>query len=1218
MTVKVTKLASVAQAHAYYTEADDYYLAGKDEAQSAARWYGAGVTRAGLAGAIDAAEFRDVLDGKIAGQQVGRAGEREVTLANGELRRIPNHTPGWDVTMSAPKSISVAALVHGDRRLIAVHDAAVDAALSAAERHAVVTRQRAADGSYVWRRTEGLVAGVVRHASSRDLDPQLHSHAVVANATFDPVSGRWVSLDSRDLFAAQRELGNVYAAALAQGARRLGYDVEWSIDERGNATVELAEITVAERDLFSSRSKAITEELAAHGMEKSTASAKARDAAALATRTEKQHVPAAELSARWVAQAEAAGFRFDHDAPARKRIDPAQRLAAGRDAVAQAIEQVGERQTRFTERQLEAEATLYAQGKADHDDLAKAIREAHESGVLIDRSVAARSRTGEQERVAGYTTAAAKNTELDMLARADSITARSGVVARNIDALIATRERKNGHAFTDEHRAATHAILSGGGFHIVQGFAGSAKTSSVLAAVADACRAEGLKVRAIAPTHSAADTLGRAIDADAATVAATIQRRLPVDTRTGKELWIVDEAGMIAARDMHRLLTKADRAQATVVMVGDTHQLSSVGAGAAFAQLQAARPESVHRLTNIKRQSNEQMLAAVYATYRGKFGEALDRVTVTETGADRDAAVAALAGRYMMASAGGKDTFVVTLSRADRADVNAEVQRRREADGQVRDARTVVVLRSRGLTAAERRDASRYQVGDVIESPRTYRHGPEKGELVRVAGVADGKVTTERADGSAWTFRPEKVKSAMEVYQSAEVRVGVGEKIIAKGTFRAAAVLEERVEDTGASGEPKKVRVKNNTELTVEAIDANTGAMTARMRDGQRVQIDAAQGAKIDLAYARTADAAQGAEAEAGAAWLRSTQQHLADQQHALTAISRFRDDVLIVTDDRAALAETLENSREGKEAAAELARQSVVQAKSAAAASADDAQPSREAGQVVQEAWEAERAEYERERKQADRLTQEAWEARQTAREAGQPEAMANHRLPLHAQGAAVADTVQAIDRRAAAEARTRPATRRAREAVADTLAALRNRIAADHARRSATARAKSEKKWARSDRQWLRKGHQIAGKIRANADRAERNIRRATGTRMGSDIIGLFMESSRQNKGRWQVRAVERRRDAALEKIERSMAAAFERAVRREVRAGATEKVARRKVTIRTIADRHISLRVAGVLLAAVKVTTKPIVKALTPVNKTKPAVKGLKHKDNGAEMG
>lgn len=893
----VSKISDAGGAHHYFSELDDYYRAGTDEAAGAAQWWGAGAERAGLRGPIDPDHFKAALEGRIAGQQVGQIGR---------------HAAGWDGTFSAPKSVSVAALVGGDRRLIGAHDAAVRDALATLQQHSAMTRQRDAGGGYRFDQTHNLAVGVFRHASNRNREPDLHSHSVIANATFDR-DGRAVSLWSRDgLYKAQREAGAVYTNSLANRARALGYDVEWSVNDRGHPSFELTSIPDAARELFAGRTAEIDAELRRMGTDRQHATPAQKQAATLATRKPKAHVPGAELARAWRDHAHAAGFDLGREPPPERTADPFAAAAAADDAVAQATAQLSERDARFTGRELLLESQVYSQGHAPKADLEAAVERAHASGNLIDKPTLIRVPGGDRVEVQGYTTKQGQRIEENMLGHAGTTAElgrggpRIGETPSNpnapeaIDAEIAEREKASGWSATDEQRSAIHGALeTDSGLTLIQGNAGVGKTSGVLVPIVDHARAGGWEVTAMAPTSDAAGVLGGELGTPSKTVAGYINGR---DTDHGRpKLIVVDEASMVSAKDMDALLSKAEREGARVVLTGDEKQIGSVGAGRAFSQLQAEFPEDTYGLGDIRRQRNAALRAAVYDSIRGDAGAALDKVQVREQ-ADREKAVAAIADEYLQSVHDGKETLVVTLSRQDRADVNAAIQQRREAAGEVKDVQDVQTLRDRQWTDAERADASRYRPGDVIQANRKFQN-LDRGETATVTNVKDGKVTVARGDGQTWTFDPKQVKS-YSVLEPGTTRAGVGDELTAKGNVRA----------TDEHG--NAVQLRNGTAMTVTG--SRAGGLDVKTKDGKSYSIDTRTGIRADLAYAQTANQAQGKTVDHAIGYMRSGQTNLADQQRQYVTLSRARQSASIHTDDKARLADTIQRNTGRKATALE------------------------------------------------------------------------------------------------------------------------------------------------------------------------------------------------------------------------------------------------------------------------------------------------------------
>ena len=288
MVASVSALTSSGQAASYYESAGEYYA---EDGQSPSEWQGKGAEALSLAGDVDHDQFRDLLDGRVADQQLG-------TTRDGKLE----HRPGWDVTLSAPKSVSIMAEVAGDRRLIAAHGAAVKTALAHVEQHMAATRVR--DGGTVNREATGnLVIASFQHGTSRALDPQLHTHNVILNATKSE-DGTWRSLEPRAIYQLQKQIGAIYRQELALKVRELGYEIETGKDS-------LFEIKGLSGDVLAAlrtRSAEIEAALGERGTSRDEASAAEKQIAALDTRQAKVAADPASLVAEWRETASQAGF----------------------------------------------------------------------------------------------------------------------------------------------------------------------------------------------------------------------------------------------------------------------------------------------------------------------------------------------------------------------------------------------------------------------------------------------------------------------------------------------------------------------------------------------------------------------------------------------------------------------------------------------------------------------------------------------------------------------------------------------------------------------------------------------------------------------------------------------------------------------------------------------------------------------------------------------
>jgi conjugative relaxase-like TrwC/TraI family protein len=278
----ISKARDAGAARHYYKR-DDYH---SERGRITGEWFGKGAAELGLEGNVLQRDFESVLSGKDPHDHSRLV---EAARANGK------HRGGFDATFSAPKSISLQALIGDDYRLFDAHRHAVHAGLAAMEEH-VETRNRGK------RETSGnMVAATFEHYSSRAGDPQLHTHAFVMNMT-QRDDGQWRAIEPRTLFQAQHLGTEVYRDTLAKEVQQLGYE----ISERGeHGAFELAGYSRETIMSFSQRREQIEQDLADNHIGRG---ARAQQLAAYRTRAEKSYANAQELKAQWRARAHGMGL----------------------------------------------------------------------------------------------------------------------------------------------------------------------------------------------------------------------------------------------------------------------------------------------------------------------------------------------------------------------------------------------------------------------------------------------------------------------------------------------------------------------------------------------------------------------------------------------------------------------------------------------------------------------------------------------------------------------------------------------------------------------------------------------------------------------------------------------------------------------------------------------------------------------------------------------
>ena len=264
----------------YYT-IGDYYTKGGDEPSE---WGGKLAPGLGLSGKVDPKQFEELLAGKVGDQQLGRRRKEGI-----------QHHPGWDFNISAPKSISILALVTGDERIIAAHERAVGVALAHLEEHAELRRR--VEGEIVHETTGRLLFARFTEHASRDLDPHLHTHVVVLNMTNHLRGDRMSSLETRSMFAEQLVTGQIYRNELAHDVRELGHEIVF--DPRRGLFEEAGVPGEMIRE-YSQRA----EEINAHAKEHCLTGQAARRISFFETRKAKEKIGLEDLQERWNKRAE--------------------------------------------------------------------------------------------------------------------------------------------------------------------------------------------------------------------------------------------------------------------------------------------------------------------------------------------------------------------------------------------------------------------------------------------------------------------------------------------------------------------------------------------------------------------------------------------------------------------------------------------------------------------------------------------------------------------------------------------------------------------------------------------------------------------------------------------------------------------------------------------------------------------------------------------------
>ncbi len=608
MTVRVTTLKG-AEAGRYYTERlPSYYLDG-DEPPG--RWWGRAADRLGLDGEVDADGFLSLMAGEdpATGEHLGRRfGDESVR--------------GYDATFSAPKSVSVLFAL-GDTevrgQVVEAHERAVGAVLGWIESHAHTRMRR--HGQVVTVDTEGIVVGVFRQHTSRKLDPQLHTHAVIANRVPAP-DGRWLALDARTIKIDQRTLSALYHANLrAELTRRLS--VRWRSPEHG-----IAEIAHIDDDVLAEFSQRTTDvqrrvdekldrfrrDLQRDPTEKERW--RLEREAVVDSRPSKPHGPtSAQLRQEWKERVQTLGRDPEQVVgTVIGRQGALEGIDAGRAGmlVDHALDELGERQSTWRPAELvrELAAATPTTVTVDAEQLTGLLQELADQAagarcvdisrpVPVDVSLRRDGRPITEAVVdRALTTQAILDEEEQLIAWAqhrqsqDQVRTRTWVIGSS-------------KGLTRGQAEAVAAVTSRGALELIVGPAGAGKTTTLATAVAN-LGAQGRLTFGVAPTVAAAEVLATETGMTADTLDKLLTEhhhptRLPqpqYDLPAGTTV-IVDEAGTAATPKLAELARLSDQHHWRIVLVGDPRQFSAVGRGGMLAHLVdsygAVELDKVHR-----------------------------------------------------------------------------------------------------------------------------------------------------------------------------------------------------------------------------------------------------------------------------------------------------------------------------------------------------------------------------------------------------------------------------------------------------------------------------------------------------------------------------------------------------------------------------------------------------------------------------------------------
>ena len=929
--LSVANVRSAGGAASYFAN-DNYYT--KADADRSGKWVGKGAEYLGLKGEVEAGAFEAILRGELPdGSRLGS--------------EIRGHRPGTDLTFSLPKSWSLLALVGGDKRIIDAYRSAVTDTLGWAEKNAAETRIMSARKEKIVA-TGNLAVALFQHDTNRNQEPNVHFHAVITNATRAP-DGKWRALRNDKLWSMNTLLNSMTMAKFRVEVQKLGYEIG---RQSNHGNFEAAGISRDAVMAFSTRRQEVLDARRGPGLE-------AGLIATLATRAPKQDIKDRDkLAHDWREAARDMGlnlvavidnakaqqlrmvktgnpnasliergkqllraFAAKINAPPADPLVPKHILSKGSEeiaaaqAAASAIRHLGEREAAFSVNDVLKTALDFG--------LPTTIEP-------VEKRVRALLRSGDLVR--GYGDAKDYVTTRDALALEkrilDGVDAGRGQGRPILEPEAAGKQlqaiAKDKYAMTlnqGQEQAGKLILSSSDRIVAVQGIAGAGK-SSLLKPAAALLRQQGKTVLGLAVQNTLVQMLERDTGIESRALAKFLgnhkallkekpdPKALALAKAAMKDhVLVLDEASMVSNSDKEKLVRLANLIGVDrLVMIGDKKQLGAVDAGKPFALVQAAGIETAKMITNL-RARDKTLRRAQYAAQGGDISGALDYLKDNILEVAEDSAVVAAEHWLGLPPDERKATSIYASGRKLRGQVNEAVQTGLKTNGELgKNAFTAETLSRINLTREELRYISAYSPGMILEMAQTNRSQKlHKGQYtVKSVNEARKEIWLTDWKGRKHRLRPTQLRShgndeKVALYEKKDLTIYSGDRIRwtdsdhRRGLFNA------------AQAEVMNITNKHVVVRTPEGKEHRLGQKDPMLK-------------RIDLAYALNAHMAQGLTSDRGIAVMNSRERNLSNKQTFLVTITRLRDKLTLIVDNREKLESAVERNDGAKTSALEVA----------------------------------------------------------------------------------------------------------------------------------------------------------------------------------------------------------------------------------------------------------------------------------------------------------
>jgi conjugative relaxase-like TrwC/TraI family protein len=842
MVASLSKAMNASTLEQYHSK-DNYYSQGEGLQNS--QWQGSFAAHQGLEGSIHKADWQQACQGQ--------------DPQGNELRRKQkNSRAGWDITLSAPKSASLKALIDQDDRVLEAHRKAVHSTVQYIEQNCIYAQVKD-QGQLKREQTQKGQFALFEHDDNRKQEPQLHTHIVILNQTLCK-DGKTRTLDSRELFIQKKTIGAYYDHSFAHHLKEQGYEIEWTATH----TFEIKGYQKEQLEAFSGRRQQIREHLAAQNIKLEHATAQQKEIACLESRpiklSKNEPIDREIQQQRWQEESDRLGIIHPQPIQTLNRLyelDP--HPGSLNETINASIENATAYKVALTRQELLRVALAHTQEHYSPSELEPAL-DNHPTLIATQDGRLTTQQTLEREQFILKTANETQNTQPPLSTQ------------EQIIQVVQATQLNEGQTQALNHIATSSDLIT-----LVQGNAGAGKTY-MLNAFRECLDPEAqTQLRGLAPSAAAAQTL----ETETFIPSTTLDRYLltPHDQTSRGETLLIDEAGMISSQQMERLIRKAQATEGRIILVGDTQQLNSIEAGAPFRLLQERSNLKTVTLSENLRQKTPHLftvanLAAEQQT--NKALELLENCGCIQEISDPTQRNQCVVQQYLARNSREQArTLILCDTNQDRQAITEQIRTNYIATGTLgQTARTIQILYPKKLDSQALTQAYSYQTGDVI---RFYRHTDSFPDAYyRVAEVREQSLMLKDRAGQLKELPLNQYKER-EVYdcQRLEIREG------------------DRLRFT------RNQRTRNQTNGQPYTIEALNPDNTIEIRTkGQRYTVTADQLLHSDYAYCRTVYSAQG-WTSAEAIWAPGQNP---GREQTYVALTRAKESLQILTLNRAAL----------------------------------------------------------------------------------------------------------------------------------------------------------------------------------------------------------------------------------------------------------------------------------------------------------------------------